>query len=161
MTVPGRTAPASVALSGYPVHKPVKRRLSERYPRRSWLCVTVEAHPLPFKHQDYTLLPVSAAPHAALRDAATPLLRRRPSCTESKPLAAFLFHGCSPYFRAQLRFFKGRYGLDSCGFCGRTRSSHIFRLDDGARRARVEMGVVFWRGLAFSIGIGCTGLQLP
>lgn len=105
--------------------------------------MTVEASPLPFKHQDYTLSalllpPPFLSPH----DAGTP--RRRPSGTESKPSQLLVFYAYSLFFSCTIDFFNGEIRGDSCGFCGRTRSSHIFRLDDGARRARVEMGVVFW-----------------
>lgn len=41
--------------SGRAVHTRAKSRLSQRHPRGSWQCVTAEAHPLPFKHQDNTL----------------------------------------------------------------------------------------------------------
>ncbi|CAB1443063.1 unnamed protein product [Pleuronectes platessa] len=72
-SVPGAAsplaAPSCASLTGWTHHKRANWRLSGRSPQRSCRCVTVEAHPLPFKHQDNTL---SAAP-----------ARRRRSCRRS------------------------------------------------------------------------------
>ena len=167
-TVPGAAsplaAPSCASLTGWTHHKRANWRLSGRSPQRSCRCVTVEAHPLPFKHQDNTL---SAAPARRRRscrrscrraDASSPSGGRR-----TQTVTAVCIFRVFPFFSPwTVDYFKrGRYGGDGCGFCGRTRSSHLFRLDDGARRARVEMGVVFWRGLAFPIRIGQRALQLP
>lgn len=40
----------AIPLPGKTVHKRANLCLSERHPQGSWRCVTVEAHPLPFKH---------------------------------------------------------------------------------------------------------------
>lgn len=79
--------------------------------------MTVEASPLPFKHQDYTLSalllpPPFLSPH----DAGTP--RRRPSGTESEPSQLLVFYAYSLFFRAQLIFLTGRYGEIAVAFVG-------------------------------------------
>lgn len=147
-SVSSRAFPASPS-SGKTVHKRANWCPSGRYPQRSCQCVTVQAHPLPFKHPGQHPPRFALARHRRFSpsppntrrgDASSPsVARRNRAVTLVCILSVFRFYSCTTGFS----FKEDRFGGDGCGFCGRTRSSHIFRLDDEARSARVEMGVVF------------------
>lgn len=130
----------------------INRQISVCQERVARCCRCDRGPPTSIEHQDYTLRRSSAG---------TPRLRRSRAASK---LLALCFSRVS-FFRAQLicfvLFFNGAIRADSRGFCGRTRSSHIFRFDDGVWRARVEMGVVLWRSLAFSGARRRHELHLP
>lgn len=167
----------SLHFSARAVHTRAKSRLSQRHPRGSWQCVTAEAHPLPFKHQDNTLfrrllaLPSPAQPRRAAPSAAgTPC--RLAQATDRKikqtkrRCGSLAPHASRPLFwrtAAVFVFKRGRYMGESCGFCGRTCAPPTYSDWTAALGVRGSGWELYSqpRPRLLSKAIGRAGLQLP
>lgn len=163
--------------SGRAVHTRAKSRLSQRHPRGSWQCVTAEAHPLPFKHQDNTLfrrlLPCLRPPSRAallLPPRGRLAASRRQQTKKIKQIkrrsGSLAPHASRPLIwrtAAVFVFKRGRYIAESCGFCGRTCAPPTYSDWTAALGVRGSGWELYFRPRPrlLSKAIGRAGLQLP